>query len=479
MLNIYYTLRNHGINPEDTIFSNTKYEELIQYIAERIPVHTTLHKIETKDMTIDTIKDIIDRKINYENEDKYLFLLESDIMVNSKSAITVRQFYLNRIKAAKEAFPNKLFFISNLELTDMCGSKSYHNRFAEFVLPGTIFGSKEEILTNSRFSELEDKKDYIVKSSFTSGSRGIRVDNGRNIKTTFNRKPNNHYTIQPLLENYGEFRFLCINGQIKYTFISDLFGASIETPQVMITVDTLQNCKTTIIRLLNETYVGDYGDTIEQYLRNFTKAFKLTKRIIANFEIPPIYMRVDIIHVRDDVYLNEIEPFASGKFLFSMDFCNPPSNERVQQHINYIFGTVIKSKLQQMYPGMEIPIPVENRPEINYNSFDDSGIRLAVHKRSGETGKICRGYEPQCIEDEAVCGEDNICRLPDDIPTPVMEGPAVNTAELRRTLGSLSAAAGVMTGGSYSKITNPKTGRKVGIHTKLGQSILKKYLRFL
>jgi len=410
-------------------------------------------------------------------------------MVNSKSVIETRQFYLGRIKASKEAFPNKLFFISNLELIEMCGTKSYHNRFAEFILPNTIYGSKREILVDRRFNELKDDKHYIVKASFTSGSQGINVDNGNNIKTHFNTFfKSNYYIIQPLLKNYGEFRFLCINGQIKYTFISDLFGATIETPQVFITVDTLQNCKTKIIRLLNETYGHDYRDTIEQYLRNFTKAFNLTKRIISNFETAPIYMRIDIIHVGDNVYLNEIEPFASGKFMFAMDHCNPASNEQVKQHINYIFGTVIKTKLQQMYPGMEIPIPVENRPEINYNSFDNrSGRRLAVHKRSGETGKICRGYEPQCIEDEAVCGEDNICRLrlPDDIPTPVMERPAVNAAELRGALRELPAAAGagagtgVMTGGSYSKITNPKTGRKVGIHTKLGQSILKKYLKNL
>ena len=196
-------------------------------------------------------------------------------------------------------FKGKIY--PNVDMHYFIASKRYYiDILSDYVIPGTVIVNISDLCQNKL--ALEPMTNYIFKLPFTSANRGISKSKGKNIvslcKKLGNLARGSHtgkIIIQPFLSNINEFKFFVINGDIFY-------------PSVLIN----QHFKP--LRFDSDDY-AKYGFTEAQKISVESLVSVVFNEIKAKYD-QLIYLRIDVIYdvLTKKFYLNEIEPFASGKY---------------------------------------------------------------------------------------------------------------------------------------------------------------------
>ncbi len=251
--------------------------------------------------------------------------------------------------------------LSSSQLSILTSTKKYYHLFPELVLP-TIYTNVLPIEyyllsdTNksglskydlSRFTEtglqlemidFTKSKSYIVKFPHSSSGAKILTINQENAVENLIkiRELSIKYKIpvviiQPMLLEYCEFKFIYINGKLKAKLASEAMGNV--AGQFIIDLNKYIECTARyqsliegeegrlIIRKLNTYYLPKLAEaeTFSQIVLD-----KLNEYLSHMKSKNPFYIRIDVFYdiLSDKFYLNEFEPFASGKLFSDFNFCN-------------------------------------------------------------------------------------------------------------------------------------------------------------
>lgn len=280
-----------------------------------------------------------------------------------------------------------LIVVSEPQLLKLASYKAYYHLdiFSDLIAPNTKYLLIDEI-NNSSF-DFVDHQVYIGKLPHTSGSQGIIPNIQKH--NVFSKIPEirkkavrgkiQYCVIQPQFKEYMEFRIIFINGQRFETYASENLGR-VDSAFIM-SLDEFKHCKNNFIKniikghtdldvdsLLHMCSTGNY-DMIERnellkaicLLNNVYQslsadaedfAFEAYNRLSQYLDKNPYYCRIDVIY---DVksgrfYLNEIEPFSSGKWFGDMVRCVYTDSGHDMEHMVDKFNHYADSLISAVVP---------------------------------------------------------------------------------------------------------------------------------
>ena len=298
---------------------------------------------------------------------KICLILETDIFL-TKDGITISQIEnaLKSLRLISSAFPNKLFVISEPAILEISSKKTYYQFLKKYCLPNTLYlkldKNFEEIWTQEKNNYIDDER-LIIKIPSLSGDDGVTLKlTNSNIKNALHNpdwsyiRGNEEYfgikkqtilsklkkikrsgvkevIIQPMLdlETLLEYKFLIINGEITDILLSYKPPANALQGHLIWSLTAYNKNPEVYTDYLMGAYkrekfrniINSQTEIANAFLH---KAIEKLQNILVDLEIwmrnnypssfpLPIFMRIDLfLNEDEEIYLNEIEPWACGKF---------------------------------------------------------------------------------------------------------------------------------------------------------------------
>ena len=296
-----------------------------------------------------------------EEEKPDILLLERDIMLCQRGKSYNCKGDINYLLGYLE--DNVPMVVSEPELLILCSYKQYYSlpEFERFILPGTKIINSPSMI-DDRF-DFDTYPVYIAKLPHTSANRGIfsdisasnQAEKISNINLVLNKWMLDDVIIQPQLTDMSEFRVIYIGDKIFDIIATESFGVINELGQLPMSMIQYNSCTSDI----RKTYIDDdidksiledddefneyckrlstrYGTNASEIICHFELYYRHHMKDVATFSNSvfnqlveyigkvPVYCRIDVIldQQTGNFYLNEIEPYSSGKYNTESILCD-------------------------------------------------------------------------------------------------------------------------------------------------------------
>jgi len=281
------------------------------------------------------------------------FICGNPLIKNCGDLINEIYHYLIKVKSLG------ITIIPDPETMRLTSTKKYINLMPEEFITGSEYLSLTDVaqesittpgmtirkITIDKF-DFETYDTYIIKLVNTSGSKGIRAN--VTLDTVANellKLEEDHHVyklpaviIQPQLKNFVEFKTIIIGGEIIAVLASDFDPKDLTLGSFDIELQQFNSmCYEEYSNYIKDSGQDALVTKLEtKYLQHLDRIKHLALHYYYQFNSlltdPEDYLRVDIIYdqnTENTFYLNEIEPFASGKFCSAQFFCRKEDDSLV------------------------------------------------------------------------------------------------------------------------------------------------------
>lgn len=285
-----------------------------------------------------------------------ILLMERDVLLCTNYRSNCLEAITGWLDFFEEQIP---LVVSNPKLLQLATFKRYYTlpEFNRFILPDTKILANPSML-DDRF-DFEAHPTYIAKIAHASSNKGVianitatnRASKIAQINLLLNKWSLEHIIIQPQLSDISEFKVIFIGDRIFDIIATETFGQIGQLGQLPMSMYQYDKCAPAIRQL----YIPDMGltdpDDFSEYCQSIdTSTGRNETEILCHFHLhyhpyirqasefsseilqtlagylgdTPVACRIDVIldHHSGNFYLNEIEPYSSGKYVNESILCD-------------------------------------------------------------------------------------------------------------------------------------------------------------